>query len=61
MNKLAYLNSTLQGPELVTSINGVKLSQEEHQFFAEVWTEMNKLYEKEQVLNLLIICLKEHN
>jgi hypothetical protein len=46
MNKLAYLNSTLQGPELVTSINGVKLSQEEHQFFAEVWTEMNKLYEK---------------
>ena len=46
MNKLAYLGSSLQGPELVTSISGVKLSQEEHQFFAEMWTELNKKLEK---------------
>ncbi len=46
MNKLAYLGSTLQGPELVTSISGVKLSQEEHQFFAKMWTELNKNLEK---------------
>ena len=46
MNKLAYLGSTLQGPELVSSIGGVKLSQEEHQFFTEIWTELNKKFEK---------------
>ena len=45
MNKLAYLNSTLQGPDLVSSINGVKLSQEEHQFFSESWAELNKTLE----------------
>lgn len=45
MNKLAYLNSTLQGPELVSTINGVKLSQEEHQFFAQTWAELNKTLE----------------
>tara|TARA_R110000803_G_scaffold210576_1_gene282749 strand:- start:27 stop:3983 length:3957 start_codon:yes stop_codon:yes gene_type:complete len=46
MNKLAYLGSTLQGPELVSSISGVKLSQEEHQFFAQTWTELNKKLER---------------
>ena len=46
MNKLALLGSTLQGPELVSSISGVKLSQEEHQFFAQAWTELNKKLEK---------------
>ena len=46
MNKLALLGSTLQGPELVSSISGVKLSQEEHQFFAQTWTELNKKLEK---------------
>mgnify|MGYP003116325686 CR=1 FL=1 len=46
MNKLAYLNSSLQGPELVSSISGVKLSQEEHQFFAQTWAELNKTLEK---------------
>jgi len=46
MNKLAYLGSTLQGPELVTSISGVKLNQEEHKFFSDIWTELNKDLEK---------------
>jgi len=42
MNKLAYLGSTIQGPESVKSIGGVNLSQEEHQYFAEHWAELNK-------------------
>ena len=46
MNKLAYLGSTLQGPEVMRSIGGVNLSQEEHQFFAETWSELNKNLEK---------------
>ena len=42
INKLAFLGSTLQGPESVRSINGVNLSQEEHQYFAQIWSELNK-------------------
>ena len=46
INKLARLGSTLQGPETIRSIDGVNLSQEEHQFFAETWAELNKGLEK---------------
>lgn len=46
MNKLAYLDSTIQGPELVSTISGVKLSQEEHQYFAQTWAGLNQKLEK---------------
>ena len=42
ISKLAFLGSTIQGPESVRSIDGVNLSQEEHQYFAETWAELNK-------------------
>jgi hypothetical protein len=46
MRKLADLESTIQGPEMVKSISGVKLSQDEHEFFTDVWTGLNKNLEK---------------
>ena len=46
MNKLGELESRYQGPEMVKSISGVKLTQKEHKFFADVWTNLNKGSEK---------------
>lgn len=46
MNKLGQLESTLQGPEMVKSISGVTLSQDEHQYFTDVWTNLNKPLDK---------------
>lgn len=46
VNKLAELQSTLQGPETVMKLNGVTLSQEEHTFFKDIWTGLNKKLEK---------------
>lgn len=46
VNKLAELQSTLQGPETVMKLNGIKLSQDEHAFFKDIWTGLNKKLEK---------------